>query len=96
MKQPKGWKQGTVYPLGDMAPWALRDRIKPAFPRRIMAIWTPENGHRAPKRGEWYLSGSEGHVEAYQAGSDLSCEYFIATLVLAQQVTVHHIVEVLE
>ena len=35
---------------------------------------------RAPKKGEWYLSGAD--IAAYRAPNDLSTEYYIAKLVV--------------
>lgn len=47
---------------------------------RVAARWTLET--RAPKRGEWFLSGAT--VEAYRAGADLDSVYPIARLVRAK------------
>jgi hypothetical protein len=35
---------------------------------------------RIPRKGEWYLSGAI--IEAYRAANDLSCEFYIARLVV--------------
>jgi hypothetical protein len=47
-----------------------------------MARWTGE--FRAPRSGEWYLSGAI--VEAYRAPSDLTMEFHIARLVVGRMV----------
>lgn len=44
---------------------------------RVRARWTGEK--RAPKKGEWYLSGAV--IEAYRAPNDLTTAYHIAELV---------------
>lgn len=60
------------YPLGS------RERYRE---RNMAAMWTGER--RAPKAGEWYLSGAV--IEAYQAPNDLSQEFHIAKLVAARR-----------
>ncbi len=40
----------------------------------------PTGEMRAPKRGEWYLSGAI--IEGYRAANDLSTAYYIARLVV--------------
>ena len=46
-----------------------------------------KRGFRAPKKGEWYLSGAI--VEAYQAPNDLSMEFQIVEKVCrAKRVTI--------
>lgn len=42
---------------------------------------------RAPKKGEWYLSGAI--AEAYRAPNDLSSPYWIATRVSVRLVPAH-------
>jgi len=44
--------------------------------RQIKAQWTGEK--RAPRKGEWYLSGAV--IGAYRAPNDLSTEFHIARL----------------
>ena len=36
-------------------------------------------GYRTPRKGEYYLSGCDGHVCAWQAPNDLSSVYFVVT-----------------
>lgn len=47
----------------------------------IMAVWTGEK--RAPKAGEWYLSGMT--IAAYRARFNLTTEFPIARLVRAEE-----------
>lgn len=72
-------KRGEVYPIAEedkaKAP-AVSGAVKTA------ARWTGER--RAPKAGEWYLSGAV--VEAYRAPNDLSSEFHIARLVAGRVV----------
>ena len=49
---------------------------------------------RAPKKGEWYLSGAIPC--AYQSPNDLSTKYWIAQLVRVKTVTKEIIVEVIK
>ena len=60
----------------------------------IRARWNGE--FRAPKKGEYYLSGAE--VMAYQAPSDYgkNCKYHIAELVRIKTETIVTVVEVLD
>lgn len=57
----------------------------------VKAVSTGE--FRAPKKGEWYLSG--GPVEAYKAPNDLSDydKFNIATLVKVRKVVSYQIIE---
>jgi hypothetical protein len=50
----------------------------------VKALWTGEK--RAPRKGEWYLSGAV--VEAYRAKGDMQTPYHIARLVKVRTVTV--------
>ncbi len=50
----------------------------------VSAKWTGEK--RAPKAGEWYLSGSI--VEAYRAPNNLETPFHIAKLVLTKTETI--------
>lgn len=77
----------TTYPLGDTpssketggAP--VNDRIVlqslGVGANRFRAVPTGEK--RAPKKGEWYLSGAE--ITVYRAPNDLSTVFHIARLV---------------
>lgn len=57
-----------------------RDRLPTGAgtPGEVRARWNGEP-RRAPRRGEWFLSG--GIVEAYYAPHDTTIEYHIAVLV---------------
>jgi hypothetical protein len=48
--------------------------------RKARAFWT--GVCRAPKKGEWYLSGAI--IEAYKAPNNLTIEYPIAKLMLLE------------
>ena len=50
----------------------------------VRATWTGEK--RAPKKGEWYLSGSD--IEAYRAPNDLGMIFHIAKIVRIETETV--------
>jgi hypothetical protein len=50
----------------------------------VRAMWDGKP-KRAPKAGEWFLSGAI--IEAYQARADMSTPYHIASLVKGQGVT---------
>ena len=63
----KVWNRSTP-PLGSREGW-IRKHVK--------AVWTGEK--RAPKAGEWYLSGSD--IEAYRAPNDLGMTFHIAKIV---------------
>lgn len=54
------------------------DPWKPQEQLAIMAVWDGQP-RRAPKAGEWYLSGAE--VTAYRAPNDLGDAFHIARLV---------------
>ena len=98
MKRPKSWKPGMLYQLGDRLPYnhPARKQQKSIFPSLDFAP-TPQNGkhvkafwsgqYRAPKKGEWYLSGCEGYERAYMAPNDLSDEYFIMRIALVENKT---------
>lgn len=86
MKKPKGWTPDTYYILGDKHPkmslgtaCMIKFAHFPTKGKHIKAVWSKE--YRAPDAGEWYLSGCEGFVRAYQAKQDLCTEYFIANIV---------------
>lgn len=70
--------QGKYFPLADepspddLAALKVEDRVG------VRAVATGE--HRAPRKGEWFLSGS--YVEAYRAENDLTTDYHIARLAL--------------
>ena len=87
---PKGYTRGATYPLCDTptreetggAPFAERVALSCAgVNSRFRAIPTGEK--RAPKKGEWYLSGAV--VEGYRAANDLTTEYHIAKLVRVER-----------
>lgn len=87
MKKPKGWTPDTYYILGDKHPKnkgvylpSIDYAPMPKNGKHIKAVWD-QDIQRAPKKGEWYLSGCEGYVRAYRAPNDLSYEYFIAKIV---------------
>ena len=61
-------KKRSFYPLGD-------ELFR--HPRNTRAVGTGE--FRAPKKGEWYLSGAL--VTAYRAPNDFTSPYMIAKLV---------------
>ena len=67
-----------------MKTYPLADRINGKKYSNIRAIWSKET--RAPKKGEWFLSGSI--CEAYQAQCDFlnHMVYKIATLVEVRMV----------
>jgi hypothetical protein len=47
-------------------------------PRRVQyAKWNGEQ-MRAPKKGEYFISGASGYEVAYLAYNDMTSEYFIA------------------
>lgn len=77
-------KRGSYYPLSDFYPirggpcgevseWTKRD---------LLAKWDGKP-RRAPKKGEWYLSGSI--IEAYRAPHDLFAWYHIAVIVRVEK-----------
>jgi hypothetical protein len=72
------------YVLGDRIPESEARRLRmdhiPAFTRKFKARarWTGE--YRAPRKGEWYISGSR--PVAYRAPNDLETEFFIAQIYL--------------
>jgi hypothetical protein len=81
-------RRGATYPVGDYVTREERaalsiDLSKLAWPE-VRAEWTGEK--RAPKAGEWYLSGAV--ITAYRAPNDLSIPYHIACLVRVQKHTV--------
>jgi hypothetical protein len=69
---------GKYFPLADepspedLAALNVEDRVG------VRAVATGE--FRAPRKGEWFLSGS--YVEAYRAENDLNTAYHIAQLAL--------------
>lgn len=64
-------RKGVIYPLGDPHPAAVGGAP-------IGAVYTGE--YRAPRGGEWYLSGA--YIEAYKApAGGLSAKYRIADVV---------------
>jgi hypothetical protein len=69
---------GKYFPLADepksedLATLEVEDRIG------VRAMATGE--FRAPRKGEWFLSGS--YIEAYRAENDLTIAYHIARLVV--------------
>lgn len=80
---PRDYTRGVTYRLADMPTTeetgvTFRDLYQGAF----RAVPTGEK--RAPKAGEWYLSGAV--VEAYKARGDFDSEYLIAKLVRVERV----------
>ena len=73
-----------VYPLGDRHPAQKHGPLHTigAFDNSIMAVYTGEK--RAPKAGEWYLSGAI--PAAYQAKADLPTVYHIARIVRVKKI----------
>lgn len=92
------------YPLGDNAPCELLKAVAAVTgekrsdisgyhrvqTKHVRAVRTGE--FRAPKKGEWYLSGAE--PTAYKAPNDLSSKYHILKLVRVQETVVHTIHEI--
>lgn len=77
----------TLYPLGDFCRKAYQ--FNQAY---LRARATGE--FRAPKKGEWYLSGAI--ITAYQAPNDLSTSYHIAEIVLVERKPVEVVQQVIE
>jgi len=75
-------KQGAYYPVMDRIPGSVQPY------HQYRAIWT--GGYRAPKKGEFYLSGAI--IEAYMAPNDYSAPYHIARIV--RVVKVEYYVEI--
>lgn len=69
---------GKYFPLADsptpddLSALGLPDKVG------VRAMATGEK--RVPRKGEWYLSGAI--IEAYRAANDLSCDFYIARLVV--------------
>ena len=69
---------GKYFPLADsptpddLSALGLPDKVG------VRAMATGEK--RVPRKGEWYLSGAI--IEAYRATNDLSCDFYIARLVV--------------
>ncbi len=86
---PKGYTTGTTYACGDH-PTCMEMGVSSAeFAKRPGIVWSqfrviPTGEKRAPKKGEWYLSGST--VAGYRAGGDLPSDYMIAKLVRVERV----------
>jgi len=59
--------------------------------QNVRAKWTGEK--RAPKAGEWFLSGAE--VGAYLTKNDLTSVYHIAKLVIVKVETVTREIEII-
>lgn len=53
-------------------------------------MWTGEI--RAPKKGEWYLSGAI--IEAWKAPHDLTMKFHIAKLVRIEEIVATRIIEI--
>ena len=104
MKTPRGWTEDTLYILGDNLRydhpakkivsgsniWKAIDYVPtPSNGFCVRAIWNGEK--RAPKKGEWYLSGPAGFVRAYKASNDLTGtgdDFFIASIVVVEMKTI--------
>ena len=74
LKEPR-----KIYPLGDRVPG-----VSSVEQRNYMAGTTSEV--RAPKKGEWYLSGALPH--AYLAHDDLTQQFTIMALVKIKRLQV--------
>lgn len=77
----------TTFPLADMP--TGRETGGMSFNERYMSrlVASVKTGEfRAPKCGEWYLSGAV--PEAYRAENDLSTRYHILKLVKVQRETI--------
>ena len=81
---PKGYVAGTTYSLGDLP--TTEETGGADFVARYRGTFraVPTGEKRAPKTGEWYLSGAI--VAAYRAGGGLTSEYMIAKLVKVERV----------
>ena len=89
---PKGYTAGTTYPLGDTP--SREETGETDFNKRVAIDLMggsrcfrviPTGQKRAPRKGEWYLSGAT--VTAYKAvGDGMQSEYMIAKLVRAERV----------
>lgn len=73
-------EHGVYYPLADPPHDQYRN---PGWRSTHRAIWTGE--HRAPCKGEWYLSGAK--IEAYRAPNHLQTPFHIARIVVGRQVS---------
>lgn len=79
-----------TYPLAELAPSKIRKaygfksvaQIDNNGKRAIRCVLTGEK--RAPKKGEWYLSGAR--PAGWEAKNDLSTEYHIVHLVLTERI----------
>jgi len=75
--------------------YPLRDFCKEAYQYNQAYLRARPTGEfRAPKKGEWYLSGAI--VEGYQAKGDFTGDYHIAEIVLIEKRTVETVVEVIK
>jgi hypothetical protein len=94
-------KRGVAYPLGDNLTLDECRRFGVRSPggllteganwNTIQAVWDGLP-RRAPKKGEWYLSGAP--IDAYRAPNDLTMEFHIARLVRVETKTVQVITEI--
>jgi hypothetical protein len=100
--RPKSWMgPETTYQLGDNLPYGhpAKKEVKgmqiwksidfaptPSNGVCVRAVWSGE--YRAPKKGEWYLSGCEGFERAYLAPNDLSTKYFIMKIAVVKFKTI--------
>lgn len=66
------------YRLAERHPWHLK-----FYRHEVMAVKTGE--FRAPKQGEWYLSGAV--VEAYKAPKDMRALFHIVQIVRVKKIT---------
>lgn len=80
-------RSSGLYPLSDWvtdrekAKLGVAPRQRECDSEMIRAM--PSGDYRAPKRGEWFLSGAI--VSAYKADNDLTTPYHIARLVVAEK-----------
>lgn len=92
----------TYYPLGDYLPAAELHRLDIQHQGLIGYGGAPSHGvhargkrtgeFRAPRKGEWYVSGAI--PAAYRAPNDLTTEYHIARIVLVKYETVTREIEI--
>ena len=81
-EQSEQLKRGKLYPLADRVPEEIREQLDPSrrnfLESSLRARWNGE--FRAPKKGEWYLSGAI--IAAYRARADfIDLKYHLAEIV---------------
>ncbi len=89
---PKGYTVGVTYPIGDTLTREeaggaeFKERFAGSYMENRHFRVIPTGEKRAPKKGEWYLSGAL--VTGYRSPSDATAEYLIAKLVRVERVPV--------